>query len=86
MIPTAVISLTTTFNKFFESEKSSAILLIFCTLIAILMTNSIFGQSYLNFWQAEYSGLSLEHWVNDGLMAIFFPAYWIRTRTRTIRW
>ena len=71
MIPTAV-NLTSTFNNFFESEKSSAILLIFCTLIAILITNSVYGQSYLNFWQVEYSGLSLEHWVNDGLMAIFF--------------
>lgn len=66
------VNLTSTFNKFFESEKSSAILLIFCTLIAILITNSIFGQNYLNFWKAEYSGLSLEHWINDGLMAIFF--------------
>jgi len=71
MIP-ASINLSNTFNNFFASEKSSGILLIFCTLIAILMTNSSIGHAYLNFWQVKFSGLSLELWINDGLMAVFF--------------
>ena len=32
----------------------------------------MFGEQYLNFWHIELLGLSIEHWVNDGLMAVFF--------------
>jgi NhaA family Na+:H+ antiporter len=63
---------TSTFRKFFDSEKSSGILLIACTLIAVSITNSIIGQHYLDFWHTPYLGLSLEQWINDGLMAVFF--------------
>lgn len=65
-------SLSSTFNRFFESEKSSGILLIICTAISLLMTNSSIGADYLSFWQSRVGGLSLEHWINDALMAIFF--------------
>jgi NhaA family Na+:H+ antiporter len=30
------------------------------------------GQAYVHFWHQAVFGMSLEHWVNDGLMAIFF--------------
>jgi Na+:H+ antiporter, NhaA family len=60
------------FNQFFNSEKSSAVLLIFCTVISLSVTNTSFGPSYLAFWQTNFVGLSLEHWINDALMAIFF--------------
>jgi Na+:H+ antiporter, NhaA family len=63
---------TNTFNQFFESEKSSGILLILCTLISVLITNSSFGAEYLSIWHTKFLGLSIEHWINDGLMAIFF--------------
>ena len=36
------------------------------------MTNSIIGENYLKLWQFYAAGLSIEHWINDGLMAIFF--------------
>ena len=68
----ATIILSNTFNRFFDSEKSSGILLIICTIIAITITNSPIGQDYLSLWQTDVAGLKLEHWVNDGLMAIFF--------------
>lgn len=61
-----------TFQQFFDSEKSSGILLIICTLISLVLTNSVFGSQYLNFWQLNIAGLSLAHWINDALMAIFF--------------
>ncbi|MBL8078325.1 MAG: Na+/H+ antiporter NhaA [Anaerolineales bacterium] len=68
------------FVEFFESEQSSGIVLIFCTLISILIANSLLGHGYQEFWHTkvgfEIGGLTLkysvEHWVNDGLMAIFF--------------
>ena len=67
-----IYQLSSTFNRFFESEKSSAILLIIATMISVSLTNSVMSDSYLALWKNEYFGLSLEHWINDGLMAIFF--------------
>src|SRR6185295_9275488 len=64
--------LSDTFNTFFDSEKSSGILLIMCTGISLVMTNSSIGPAYVSVWQGYAGGLSLEHWINDGLMAIFF--------------
>ncbi len=64
--------LSKTFNLFFESEKSSGILLIICTVISLLLANSILGSEYLGFWHTRIGGLSIEYWVNDALMAIFF--------------
>jgi NhaA family Na+:H+ antiporter len=65
-------TLSSTFNHFFESEKSSGIVLIFCTILSLLVANSSFGPAYLDFWHIRVAGLSLEHWANDGLMAVFF--------------
>lgn len=72
--------LTRLFEEFFGSEKSSGIILILCTVVSIVITNSYFGKSYLDFWHTkigfEIGGVafshSIEHWINDGLMAIFF--------------
>ena len=64
--------LSKTFRNFFDSEKSSGVLLIICTVVSLVITNSIFGANYLSFWHAYVGGLSLEHWVNDALMAVFF--------------
>jgi len=63
---------TDSFNKFFASEKSSGIFLIVCTVLSLVIANSSVGESYLSIWQKHVGGLSLEHWINDGLMAIFF--------------
>src|SRR5215213_6192251 len=65
-------TLTNTFNQFFESEKTSGILLIVCTVLSIVIANSSIGEAYLGLWHINLGGLSLEHWINDALMAIFF--------------
>lgn len=64
--------LSKTFTDFFDSEKAGGIVLIICTIVSLLITNSPIGENYLHFWHADLLGLSIEHWVNDGLMAIFF--------------
>ena len=66
------LTLSRTFQDFFDSEKSSGILLIACTAISLLITNSSLGPGYVGVWQTRVGGLSLEHWINDALMAIFF--------------
>lgn len=65
-------TLSKTFNNFFASEKSSGILLILCTIVSLTVANSMGGPAYLGFWHASVAGLSIEHWVNDALMAVFF--------------
>ena len=60
------------FRNFFESEKSSGMILILFTLLSLIITNSSLRESYLHFWHTVIGGLKLEHWINDGLMAIFF--------------
>jgi NhaA family Na+:H+ antiporter len=64
--------LSNTFKAFFDSEKSSGILLIICTMVSLLIANSMIGAHYLSFWKVYVGGLSIEHWINDALMAIFF--------------
>jgi NhaA family Na+:H+ antiporter len=67
-------------KEFLDSEKSGGIILLGCTVLSLFIANSGGGASYLAFWhqhadlsfgpvQLDYS---IEHWVNDGLMAIFF--------------
>ena len=65
-------NLSNTFKKFFDSEKSSGILLAICTATSLLIANSSIGGDYLSVWQTHVGGLSLEHWINDALMAVFF--------------
>lgn len=64
--------LSNTFKQFFASEKVSGILLIACTILSLLLANSPVGDSYLHLWHVYVAGLSIEHWINDALMAIFF--------------
>ena len=65
-------TLSSTFQKFVHSEQASGILLIVCTAISLLIANSSLGPDYSSGWQIRVAGLSLEHWINDALMAIFF--------------
>lgn len=60
------------FVDFFESEKSGGLTLVFFTVISLILANSAFQETYLGFWENKFGGLTLEHWVNDALMAIFF--------------
>lgn len=72
--------LSTLFREFLASEQTSGILLIICTIASILLANSSLGPAYLDFWHSHVGfaagpiklSYNLEHWVNDGLMAIFF--------------
>ena len=64
--------LSSTFKNFFDSEKSGAVLLIVCTALSLAAANSTTGEGYAGLWHTYVGGLSLEHWINDALMAIFF--------------
>lgn len=67
------------FLEFIHDSRSIGIVLLACTIISLLVSNVLDGQSYLNFWQQNFHFFeplhlphSLIHWINDGLMAVFF--------------
>jgi NhaA family Na+:H+ antiporter len=67
-------------QQFFNKEASSSILLISATAIALIWVNSSIAETYHSFWHTEISftfghfhiSKTLLHWVNDGLMSLFF--------------
>ena len=67
-------------DEFIHKESASGILLIFATIAALLLSNSMLAPLYQSFLHipveirigALHLDKSLYHWVNDGLMAIFF--------------
>ncbi|MBV2196516.1 MAG: Na+/H+ antiporter NhaA [Flavobacterium sp.] len=63
---------TQLYKDFFEREKASGLVLITFTLISLLIANSGFGAAYTDLWETNFAGHSIEHWINDGLMTIFF--------------
>lgn len=68
------------FQEFFRVEASSGIILLAATVIALAWANSPWAESYFALWETKFTvflgdfGLSkdLLHWINDGLMAVFF--------------
>ena len=74
------MKLTRFFKGFFESEKTGGILLLLCTIVSLVIANSAWGEGYLHFWHSRvdlsfssiHLNYSVEQWINDGLMTIFF--------------
>jgi NhaA family Na+:H+ antiporter len=67
-------------HRFLAIEAASSILLLGATVVALAWANSRWGPTYYEFWHQRVAleagsfelALSLGHWVNDALMAIFF--------------
>ena len=66
------MKLTKTFKAFFENEKSGWLLLLFVTIVSLYLANSSYAAEYISFWEKDFNGHSITHWINDGLMTIFF--------------
>jgi NhaA family Na+:H+ antiporter len=66
------MKLTNTFSAFFQSEKSGGLLLLFVTILSLFLANSQIQTEYIAFWNTEIGHHSITHWINDGLMTIFF--------------
>lgn len=58
--------------RFIEAEVSGGVVLMAATLMALIWANSGAAASYFDLWQKKLGPLSVSHWINDGLMAIFF--------------
>jgi NhaA family Na+:H+ antiporter len=67
-------------SRFISNSKASGIVLFSAVLIALILANSPFKDAYHHFWENTFTigfsdftvSKSLHHWINDGLMSIFF--------------
>ncbi|XXE96374.1 Na+/H+ antiporter NhaA [Pseudomonas sp. D1-2] len=64
--------MATPLERFMQSESSGGIVLMFSALAALIVANSPLFTTYTSVLHASFLGMSVEHWVNDALMAIFF--------------
>ena len=68
------------FQRFFRKQVASSILLLGATAMALVWANSDIAETYHSFWHTQISfafgelhvSKTLLHWINDGLMALFF--------------
>ena len=68
------------FQRFAHAEASGGLVLLFNAILALVWANSTWGASYHHLWETPVTigapgfGLTetLHHWINDGLMAVFF--------------
>lgn len=68
------------FSKFFRSQSAGGVILLLCTIVALIFANVPSLHSAWDFWETEMGfefgsfsiKMSFLEWVNDGLMAIFF--------------
>ena len=68
------------FKYFFKLESASGLVLLFAAVIALFISNSSLGDNYFKILESYFTlgtdkfglRLSVLHWINDVLMAIFF--------------
>jgi len=79
-MPFKLSALLQPFEDFFKRQASGGLVLIGATVLALVLANSPAEPYYHAFWETkltigfDHLGLtqSLHHWINDGLMAVFF--------------
>ena len=72
--------ITSPFRWFFKLESSSGLVLLFAAIIALFISNSIYSEFYFQLLNTHFAisvknfnlDLSVIHWINDALMAVFF--------------
>ncbi|SAY50462.1 Na+/H+ antiporter NhaA [Neisseria weaveri] len=57
---------------FFRAEPAAGIVLMLAAVMGVIAANSTFAPAYFDVLGSYVAGLSVLHWVNDGLMAVFF--------------
>lgn len=61
-----------TLRHFLDNEASGGIILMFVAALAIITANSPLAETYFDILHIYVGPLSLLHWINDALMAVFF--------------
>lgn len=71
---------STPFEHFLHAQTTTGLILMFMTLFALILANSPFAEGYAHFFHTKVDfnvgswelSHTIHHWINDGLMAIFF--------------
>jgi NhaA family Na+:H+ antiporter len=61
-----------TLRRFLSNEAAGGIILMSVAAVALAVANSPLADGYFAILRAYVGGLSVLHWINDGLMAVFF--------------
>jgi NhaA family Na+:H+ antiporter len=80
-------------RRFLHIEATSGVVLVAATLAALIAANSSLGEGFLAFWQTPVGmqfgsaqlELSLQHWINDFLMAIFFYVIGLEVKRELVK-
>ena len=59
-------------RHFLHTEAAGGVLLMAAAALAMIVANSPLGESYFGALHVKLGPLSVAHWINDGLMALFF--------------
>lgn len=78
--PQPIDRLVEPMRRFLHVESASGVVLLLCTVAALVLANSPWSDAFLAFWKSPIAlsvgtldfRLTLVHWINDGLMVIFF--------------
>jgi NhaA family Na+:H+ antiporter len=70
----------TPFERFLHAQTTTGLILVFTTIIALVLANSPLAEQYLHIFHSNIDiyinklgiSMSIHHWINDGLMAMFF--------------
>lgn len=64
--------MTDVIRDFFKMESAGGIILVIAAAIAMFVANSPLNEIYQGVLHSYVLGMSVSHWINDGLMAVFF--------------
>lgn len=72
--------ISTPFEHFLHAQTTTGLILMFMTVLALILANSTWAEAYTHFFHTKIDltvgewklSNSIHHWINDGLMAIFF--------------
>ncbi|MFA6058146.1 MAG: Na+/H+ antiporter NhaA [Taibaiella sp.] len=67
-------------EEFIHDSRSVGITLLICTVVSLIISNTGWGNAFVGFWEKDihlpfeniHLPHSVAHWINDGLMAVFF--------------
>jgi len=67
-------------TRFLHVEAASGVVLVVCAIVALVLANSPWSDGFVGFWKTKVGFKlgsfemmhSLKHWINDGLMVLFF--------------
>ena len=71
---------STPFEHFLHAQTTTGLVLMFMTIVALVLANSPLAEAYAHFFHTDIDfnvgswklSHSIHHWINDGLMAVFF--------------